>query len=306
MLVLLTRTAWPPQRKARKPARAGRTRSPGRSAGGVQLNPTASALRPAYIEQVTFTAGGEAYDRFMGRYSRKLAPRFADFASVVRGQRALDVGCGPGALTAELVERLGSEAVDAIDPSASFVAAASARQPGVRVQRATAEEMPFPDGLFDATLAQLVVHFMRDPLAGLREMARVTRTGGVVAACVWDHAGDGGPLALFWAAVRELDPTADDESHLAGAREGHLGQLFRAAGLREVHDTALCVEVEHPTFDEWWEPFTLGVGPAGAYVERLDAEHVVRLREACRSRAAAAPFVVSARAWAARGLAGST
>jgi len=255
---------------------------------------------------VTFTAGGEAYDRFMGRYSRKLAPRFADFASVAPGQRVLDVGCGPGALTAELVERLGPEAVDAIDPSARFVAAASARQPGVRVQRATAEDLPFPDGMFDSALAQLVVHFMHDPLAGLREMARVTRTGGVVAACVWDHAGDTGPLAMFWAAVRELDPAADDESHLAGAREGHLGQLFRAAGLREVQETVLSVDVEHPTFDEWWEPFTLGVGPAGAYVERLDAEQVIRLREACRSRAAAAPFIVSARAWAARGVPKST
>ena len=239
----------------------------------------------------------------MGRYSRKLAPRFADFAGVAPGQRALDVGCGPGALTAELVERLGPEAVDAIDPSARFVAAASARQPGIRVQRATAEDLPFPDGMFDAALAQLVVHFMRDPLSGLREMARVTRTGGVVAACVWDHAGDGGPLAMFWAAVRELDPAADDESYLAGAREGHLGQLFRAAGLREVQETALSVDVEHPTFNEWWEPFTLGVGPAGAYVERLDAEQMVRLREACRTRVATAPFIVSARAWAARGLA---
>ena len=242
----------------------------------------------------------------MGRYSRKLAPRFAGFASVAPGQRALDVGCGPGALTAELVERLGPEAVDAIDPSARFVAAASARQPGTRVQRATAEDLPFADGMFDAALAQLVVHFMRDPLSGLREMARVTRTGGVVAACVWDRAGDGGPLAMFWTAVRELDPAADDESHLAGAREGHLGQLFRAAGLREVQETALSVEVEHPTFDEWWEPFNLGVGPAGAYVERLDADQLVRLREACRTRAAAAPFIVSARAWAARGLAKST
>ena len=127
-----------------------------------------------------------------------------------------------------------------------------------------------------------------------------------MAACVWDRAGDGGPLAMFWTAVRELDPAADDESQLAGAREGHLGQLFRAAGLREVQETALSVEVEHPTFDEWWEPFNLGVGPAGAYVERLDADQLVRLREACRTRAAAAPFIVSARAWAARGLAKST
>src|SRR5437763_2314507 len=229
----------------------------------------------------------------MGKFSGPLAPLFCDFAGVEAAMRVLDVGCGPGALVAELVRRVGAENVTAVDPAEQFVAAAQARYPGVDIGRATAEALPFGDDEFAATLAQLVVHFMRDPVAGLREMARVTRRGGVVAACVWDHAGDSGPLAIFWAAVRELDPAAEDESHLAGAREGHLGQLFRAAGLREVQETALSVEVEHPTFDEWWEPFNLGVGPAGAYVERLDAEQVVRLREACRTRASAAPFIVS-------------
>jgi SAM-dependent methyltransferase len=251
---------------------------------------------------VSFTVGADAYDRFMGRYSVPLAPRFADFAAVAAGQRVLDVGCGPGALTGELVRRLGPGAVCAVDPSEAFVAAARERHPGVSVQRSAAEELPFGDQEFDAALAQLVVHFMADPVVGLREMARATRVHGVVAACVWDHAGGGGPLSLFWKAARELDPVVEDESHLAGAGEGQLEQLFNAAGLREIEETALSVHVEHPSFEDWWEPFTLGVGPAGAYATGLDAKRQSNLRELCREMLPAAPFALSARAWAARGL----
>lgn len=230
-----------------------------------------------------------------------LAPRLADFAGVEPGQRVLDVGCGPGALTTELLGRLGADAVWAVDPSDSFVESARARNPDVPVQRAAAEQLPFEDRRFDAALAQLVVHFMADPVEGLREMRRVTRNGGVVAACVWDHAGGGGPLAVFWAAVHELDPDVEDESRLAGARRGHLGELFQAAGLQGVEEGVVSVDVEHPTFEEWWEPFLLGIGPAGTYVARLDPSARARLRELCREKLPPAPFVVSARAWAARG-----
>jgi SAM-dependent methyltransferase len=190
----------------------------------------------------------------------------------------------------------------AVDPSESFVAAAQERHPGVSVQRAAAEELPFDDRAFDAALAQLVVHFMADPVIGLREMARVTRTGGVVAACVWDHAGDRGPLNLFWRAARELDPDVEDESQLAGTREGHLAQLFRAAGLHRVEESALSVSVEHRSFDEWWEPFTLGAGPAGGYATGLDASRRAQLRERCREMMPTAPFVLTAQAWASRGV----
>ena len=252
---------------------------------------------------MSFDVAAGAYDRFMGRYSLLLSPQLADLAGVRGGQRVLDVGCGPGALTAELVMRLGPAAVAAVDPSDPFVAAARARTPGVSVLRASAEQLPFPDRAFDAALAQLVVHFMSDPVAGLAEMARVTRRDGVVAACVWDHGGGQGPLALFWQAARELDPDVDDESQLAGAREGHLAQLFEAAGLHEIDETALSASLEHPSFEEWWEPFTRGVGPAGSYVASLDAERQVELRERCRDLLPVTPFVVMARAWAARGLA---
>lgn len=252
---------------------------------------------------MSFAVAADAYDRFMGRYSVLLAPPLAALADVVIGQRVLDVGCGPGALTTELVRRLGAAAVTAVDSSEPFVAAAQERHPGVSVERASAEHLPFPDQAFDAALAQLVVHFMADPVAGLREMARVTRKHGVVAACVWDHAAGGqGPLSLYWDAARELDPDVEDESELAGAREGHLTELFEAAGLHEIEGTHLAVSVEHPTFEDWWEPFTLGVGPAGGYAARLDPKRQAQLRERCRARLPAAPFVLTARAWAARGL----
>jgi SAM-dependent methyltransferase len=251
---------------------------------------------------VSFSVGAEQYDRFMGRYSGPLAPRFADFAGIAAGQHALDVGCGPGALTGELVGRLGADAVCAVDPSESFVAAIADRYPQVAVERAAAEQLPFDRGRFDAALAQLVVHFMADPVRGLGEMLRVTKAGGVVAACVWDHAGGQGPLGTFWEAAREIDADVEDESELAGAREGHLGELLGAAGAKDVKEVALSVDVAHASFEDWWGPFLLGVGPAGRYVSKLDATRQERLRDSCREKLPRAPFVVSARAWAVRGL----
>jgi SAM-dependent methyltransferase len=251
---------------------------------------------------VSFAVAADAYDRYMGRYSVLLSPQLADLAGVRDGQRVLDVGCGPGALTAELVKRVGPAAVSAVDPSEPFVAAARERYPCVSVERASAEQLPFADDAFDAALAQLVVHFMSDPSAGVAEMRRVTRRGGVVAACVWDHAGGQGPLSAFWDVARELDPDVHDESALVGAREGDLTRLFVSAGLRDVEETALSVRLTHPTFEEWWEPYTFGVGPAGAYVAKLDPEAQARLRERCREVLPDAPFVLPARAWTARGL----
>jgi SAM-dependent methyltransferase len=251
---------------------------------------------------VTFAVAADAYDRFMGRYSMPLAPRFADFAGVAAGQCALDVGCGPGALTAVLVDRLGPDEVAAVDPSEPFVDAARERHPGVDVRRAPAEELPFEDGEFDAALAQLVVHFMADPVAGLREMRRVTREDGMVAACVWDISG-GNPLGVFWAAARDVDPEAPSEASRPGTREGHLAELFAAAGLSEVEDGVVSVEVEHSSFEDWWEPFTLGVGPAGGYLATLAGERRDAVRERCRELLPEAPFAITARAWAARGAA---
>jgi SAM-dependent methyltransferase len=248
---------------------------------------------------VNFNVSADAYLRFMGRYSEPLAAQFADLAGVRGGQRLLDVGCGPGALTAELVGRAGPEAVSAVEPSGSFFAAARERLPDVDIRQAAAERLPFGDAAFDAALAHRVVHFMADPVVGLREMGRVTRPGGVVAACVWDHAGGRGPLSAFWQAVRELDPGADDESNLAGVREGHLAELFAQAGLDAIQGTTLTVQVRQAGFESWWETFTLGVGPAGAYLTSLPADRRDELRELCRRQLPEGPFEVSATAWAA-------
>ena len=222
------------------------------------------------MSTVQFSVSGEAYDRFMGRYSIPLAPFFADFAGTTSGQRVLDVGCGPGALTTELVRRVGPAAVVAVDPSSPFVSAVRRRHPGVEVHQAEAERLPLDDDYVDLALAQLVVHFMVDPIVGLAEMARVTRPGGVVAACVWDHAEGGGPLSVFWEAVHQLDPDVAGEAGLPGTRRGHLAQLFRQAGMPTVEETELSITVTHYRFDDWWDPYTLGVGPAGSYVAGLD------------------------------------
>ena len=231
---------------------------------------------------MSFDVSAEAYGRFMGRFSGPLAPLFADLADVRPGQLALDVGCGPGALTGELVERLGPGSVTGIDPSEPFVAAARQRFPGVRIRTGSAEELPFEDNAFDRVLAQLVVHFMADPVAGLREMGRVTAPDGLMAACVWDHGGGTGPLSTFWRAARDLDPSVAGEAGLAGSRDGQLVALAGQAGLEGASQSRLTVRVHFADFDSWWEPFTFGVGPAGDHVRGLDPQHREALRARCR------------------------
>ena len=249
---------------------------------------------------MSFDVPADAYGRFMGRYADPLALAFAPYAGAAAGQRALDVGCGPGALTAVLVRALGPDAVVAIDPSPPFVAAARARFPGVDVHEGSAEDLPFDDGSFDLVTAQLVVHFMADPVAGLREMRRVASPGGTVATCVWDHAGGSGPLATFWRAVADLDPGHPGESDLPGTSEGHLVRLATEAGWERVDDGRLSVTIPFRSFEDWWEPYTLGVGPAGQYTAGLDEEDRTRLRDRCAALLPAAPFEETASAWCVR------
>jgi SAM-dependent methyltransferase len=249
---------------------------------------------------VSFEVAAGAYNRFMGRYSGPLASDFANWAGMRAGERALDVGCGPGALTRVLVERLGVDAVSAVDPSQQFVAALRQSFPTLDVQLAVAERLPYPDDLFDHALAQLVVHFMTDPVGGLQEMGRVTLPGGTVSACVWDFAGDRGPISLLWRAARDLDPGVVDENDLPGAREGDLEALFHAAGLARVESGVLSVSVHHDSFEQWWEPYTLGVGPAGAYVAGLGEEQRAALREHCRELLPPGAFDTTSHVWAVR------
>lgn len=246
---------------------------------------------------MSFDVTADAYGRFMGRFSEQLAVSFADSAGLTPADRVLDVGCGPGALTAELITRLGLDQVEAVDPAPRFVEAARARFPGLDVRLASAEDLPFADDVFDAALAQLVVHFMEDPVAGLREMGRVTASGGLVSACVWDLAGNRSPLSTFWSVVREIDPTAVTESGLAGARSGQLVELATAAGLVDPVGSTLTVTVEYADFEDWWEPYLLGVGPSGTYLARADDARRDAIRERCREVLPDGRFDVVADAW---------
>jgi len=254
-----------------------------------------------------FDTPAEAYDRYIGRYSGRLAAGLMQFAGVAGGQRALDVGCGPGGLTAALAERLGPGAVAAVDPSEPFVEACRRRVPGADVRAAAAETLPFADDEFDAVLSQLVVNFMRDAPAGVREMRRVARPGGAVASAVWDYAGEMTLLRRFWDAAARVDPegaAARDEGRVMRyCRPDELGALWREAGLRDVATGELRAGAGYEDYDALWAPLERGVGPAGAYVAALDEERRAALREELRD-ALGSPegaFTLSARAWCVSG-----
>lgn len=253
---------------------------------------------------MSFQVAAEAYDRFMGRWSRPLADELVLLVDPQPSQRVLDVGCGPGALTEALVGRLGAAAVSAVDPQPAFVETVRDRFAGVAVEKGRAEALPYDDDAFDLALAQLVVHFMKDPVAGLREMARVVRPGGRVAASVWDHGTGPGPLTAFWAGVRAIRPDHPGEATLAGTHDGELAAIARDAGWAEVQQAVLTVHRPFASFDDWWEPFGLGVGPAGGFVSSLDDAEREELREACRQLLPDGAFELPARAWCVTGVVG--
>lgn len=228
----------------------------------------------------SFQASGEAYDAFMGRYSRPLAVALADAAGVEAGSSALDVGCGPGALTGELVRRLGAGSVAAFDPSPSFVEVCGARHPGVDVRLGRAEAIPFADRSFDLALSQLVLHFVTEPERAAAELRRVVRPGGTIAACVWDFAEGMAMLRHFWDAAVAVDPSAPDEARtLRFGRQGEIADLLEAAGLVDVGETTLDVTSTYERFDELWSGFLAGIGPAGTYCVSLTDERRAALRD---------------------------
>lgn len=249
-----------------------------------------------------FEAPAEHYDRFMGRYTPALATALADAAGVTSGQRVVDVGCGPGGLTRELVARVGAANVAAVDPAPQFVAACRERNPGADVRDGAAERLPWPDGRFDAALCCLVIGFMRDPGLGVTEMVRVTRQGGTVAACMWDVADGMTILRTFWTAVGQDAPTLQGERRMAGTEKGDIAGRFERAGLADVVEGALTSHADYRGFDDFWEPFTLGVGPAGQHLRSLPAENRARVRDACREALPERPFTLDARAWFATGV----
>ena len=254
----------------------------------------------------TFRKPAEAYDRHIGRYGRELARALIAATGVLPGQRTLDVGCGPGALTSELVALLGAQRVAAVDPSVPFVDACRRRLPSVHVEVASAEALPFEAAAFEHTLAQLVVNFMSDPPAGVREMNRVTRPGGTVAAAVWDYAGEMTLLRRFWDAAMAGDPSAADRDEgrcMPFCTSDELGDLWSAAGLAEVNVSSVVVTAGYDGFEDLWQPLELGVAPSGAYAASLPPERRAALKEEFRRRLGVGtdPFQLTARAWIATG-----
>ncbi len=233
----------------------------------------------------SFQTSGDAYDAFMGRYSRALAVAFADRGVVVAGQSALDVGCGPGALTSVLVDRLGVQAVRACDPAEPFVAECAVRHPGVDVRRGRAEALPFDDDAFDVVLSQLVLHFVSEPADAAAEMARVLHPGGTVAACVWDSADEMQMLQHFWDAALAVGLDVPDAARvLRFGRAGEMTELFAGAGFEDLVETTVTVRSTYADVDELWSGFLAGIGPAGAYCAGLPHEAQEAVRAAVRER----------------------
>jgi SAM-dependent methyltransferase len=251
---------------------------------------------------ITFTVGTDAYARHVGRYGAALSAAHADAADLAAGDRALDVGCGPGALLAELAQRLGQERVAGVDPSAPFLELARTAVPGADLHPAPAERLPFPDESFDVALSQLVVNFMKDADTGVAEMRRVARR--TVTSCVWDYAGEMTMLRVFWDAALELDPRAPDERRtMPYCSPAELEELWIRSGLRDVETKPLIVEAAYDDFGDYWSPFPLGIGPSGAYCASLDPDAQPALRDGCFRRLGSpvGPFTLTARAWFVRG-----
>jgi ubiquinone/menaquinone biosynthesis C-methylase UbiE len=256
---------------------------------------------------MTFAVQAEMYDRFVGRYGEALGSALAELTGVQPGMHALDVGAGTGKLTGILAEIVGEENVATLDPSAPFVDALTARFPAADVRLGTAEELPWADGSFDAVFAQLVVNFMADPERGAQEMRRVAREGGVVAAAVWDYRGEMTMLRAFWeaaAASGEAGVEARDErATMRFGEKDELAELWRAAGLREVEGGEIVVGAFYENFEDLWEPFLAGVGPAGDFATSIppDAQEALRAEYRRLLGSPEGPFELGARAWYAVG-----
>jgi SAM-dependent methyltransferase len=261
-------------------------------------------------EQDGMFSAGDAYERFMGRWSRELAPLLVTFAGVRDGNAVLDVGSGTGALTAAVAAVAPSSRIIGIDPAAQYVAFAERQHPGdrVRFEVGDTQQLRFLNGSFDRTLSLLVLNFVPDPAKALDEMTRVTRSGGTVAAAVWDYGQDMEMLRVFWDEAVALNPAAAtrDERHMPLCRKGELGVLWREHRLRDVSEEALTIRTRFCTFDDYWSPLLDKQGPAGGYVAVLTAGEREQLRRRLRGRLLGdgpdRAIVLSARAWAVRGV----
>jgi SAM-dependent methyltransferase len=262
-------------------------------------------------QQANMFGDAEAYERFMGRWSRLVAPPFVEFTGLPERGRMLDVGSGTGSLAFAIVERKGRVNVLGIDPSRQYVAYAMSRntfrnRAGFEV--GDAQELQFPGASFDAALSLLVFNFIPDPKKALAELRRVTRPGGRLSAAVWDYGAGMRMLRTFWDAAVQLDPEAEklDEKHMPLCRAGELSDLWRQGGLEEIREQPIEVRMRFGSFADYWDPFLLGQGPAGAYVRRLDPGKRLALRDEVKRRLSLASenmsFLLPARVWAVCGI----
>jgi len=253
----------------------------------------------------------EAYERFMGRWSRLVAPRFVDFTGVPERGRMLDVGSGTGSLAFAIAERSRRAQVLGIDPSKEYVAYAISRNPfpdRASFEVGDAEQLHFPDASFDASLSLLVFNFIPDPNKALSELRRVTKPGGRLSTAVWDYGVGMRMLRTFWDGAIHIDPEAEklDERHMPLCRAGELSSLWRRSGLENVREQSIDIRMRFESLADYWDPFLLGQGPAGSYVRRLDHDKIQALRNEVKRRlslsAENTPFVLPARVWSVRGM----
>jgi SAM-dependent methyltransferase len=250
---------------------------------------------------MTFTVPADSYERYIGRYSRALAPRFLEFSGVREGP-VLEVGCGPGSLTAVLAERFGAASVAAVDPSETFVAACRQRVPGADVRVAAGESLPFQSGAFRGALSQLVLSFVKEPDRLTAELSRVVRRDGLVAACTFEANGFA-LVRTFWDVALRFDPGAPDDAFIPFRREPELVALWTRAGFRDIRTGVIEVESRYADFDDFWSPFSFGIGPAGSYLLAQPEERRAALRAACFERLGkpTGPFSLPARVLAVGG-----
>ena len=254
---------------------------------------------------------GNAYERYVGRWSRRVAPVFLSWLAVPPGRRWLDVGCGTGALCAAIDDLCSPSSIDGVEPSEGFLAAARTNLGDrARLQSGSAESIPLPDGSIDVVVSGLVLNFVPDAGAALAEMSRVAKRGGLLAAYVWDYGERMELMRYFWDVAIDLDPAVAPEAESARfalCNPRSLRVLFRAAGLADVDVTAIDIATEFASFDDYWGPFLGGQGPAPAYAISLDEPHRAALRERLRSALpvqADGSIALVARVWAVRGTVG--
>lgn len=250
-----------------------------------------------------------SYEKYMGRWSVRLAPLFAEFARIRDGDRVLDVGCGTGSLTQAVANLTRRSEIVGLDPTPGFVTYARRRftDPRITFVQGSAHDLPYPGGTFDQSLSLLVFHLISAPDQAAREMRRVTRPGGTVAACTWDGSGGMDLRSIFWGEANQLDPAAEERAERARhcQLQGQLNELWKATGLTDVEESAIDMRMDFTSFDDYWLPYLEGVGPTGVYVAALSDDRRDALRERLRGRVLGGrsdgAFSLAARAWAVRG-----